>query len=72
MKLVDYNRLAAQVEFGEKALFHILSCVEGLVTLRMILNGFFEVNQKLVTLPDLLWALNSRRVPMNRVTRKST
>ena len=49
MKLVDYNRLAAQVEFGEKALFHILSCVEGLVTHRMILHGFFEVNQKLVT-----------------------
>ena len=50
MKLVDYNRLAAQVEFGEKALFHILSCVEGLVTHRMILHGFFEVNQKLVTM----------------------
>jgi len=50
MKLVDYNRLAAQVEFGEKALFHILSGVEGLVIQCTILHGFFEVNQKLVTL----------------------
>lgn len=50
-----YDRHVAQVDFGDKfALFHILSCVVGIVTpsgaLCHEVYSFFEVDQKLVTL----------------------
>ena len=52
---IVYDRHVAQVEFGDKALFHILSCVVGIVThlsgaLCHEVYSLFEVDQKLVTL----------------------